>query len=268
LFLKSLSVVDKFVINDLSNQRDRSLGLVFISLGHVEIIQEVDQNLTGRRSVVLTSLFDDLRFEQGLESFGVSIGVERHTGLKGGIGVKGSQEIFDVGGLTGSSLSDIEATLSGENVQVQEESLASSGRGRNDEVLIETLEFLVHWWGNSVPSNPIISDGIEVVVEDLTSFRELLFGESLEVVGEGVLVFIHTTSKRPEGTKGEESIVDTLNGILVAFFLKGFEMLKLGLISVESLIEIIDDAGQRANLLHVTDGGNVRLILEGLNVRG
>jgi hypothetical protein len=80
LLLKSLSVVDKLVIDNLSNQRDGSLGLILISLGHVKIIQEVDQNLTGRRTVVLTSLFEDLRLKQSLQGLGVSVGVERHTG--------------------------------------------------------------------------------------------------------------------------------------------------------------------------------------------
>jgi hypothetical protein len=63
LLFKSISVVDKLVINDLSDQRNRSLSEILISLGHVKIIQEVDQNFTNGWSIVSTSLLANLGFK-------------------------------------------------------------------------------------------------------------------------------------------------------------------------------------------------------------
>jgi hypothetical protein len=257
LFFKSISVVDELVINNLSNKRDRSLSEILISLGHVKIIQEVDQNFARWWTVVLTSLLNNLRFKQGLERFGISVGVERHTGAESSLSVDSGQEILNVGGLSSTSFTDVKHTLSGENMHVQEESLASGGRGRNDEVLVKTLIFLVHWRSDSVPSNPLGFDRIKVVVEALTIIRESFLVVGSHGVGEGVLVFVETTSKTPHSGEDEEGIIDGLDLFLLVLLLEHFEVLKLGLISVEFLIEIIDDASNGSNFLHVARRSNV-----------
>jgi hypothetical protein len=182
LFFKSISVVDELVINNLSNERDRSLGEIFISLRHVKIIQEVDQNLARWWTVVLTSLLDNLGFKQDLERFGISVGVERHAGAESSLRVDSGQEILNVGGLSSTSLTDVKHTLLSENVHVHEESLASSGRGRNEEVLVKTFIFLVQWRSDSVPSNPLRLDGIEVVVEASINFNSYTDSKAMQVV--------------------------------------------------------------------------------------
>jgi hypothetical protein len=63
LLFKGISVIYKLVINNLSDQRDRCLGKIFIFLGHVKIIQEVDQNFTNGWSIVSTSLLANLGFK-------------------------------------------------------------------------------------------------------------------------------------------------------------------------------------------------------------
>lgn len=76
LLFEMVSIVDKSVINDLSDEADWRLSSVFIKEWHVKIIHEVDESLAWWWTEGSTSSLVYLRFNNDLKSFGVSVVIE------------------------------------------------------------------------------------------------------------------------------------------------------------------------------------------------
>ena len=48
LLLEVLSIENQLIVNDLADEADRGLGAVLVKLGHVEVVHEEHEGLTGR----------------------------------------------------------------------------------------------------------------------------------------------------------------------------------------------------------------------------
>jgi hypothetical protein len=64
------------IINELSDEGDRLLSEIFINLGHVEIINKVDESLSSGRTKEVTSSLINVRLNNNLETHGVGVRVE------------------------------------------------------------------------------------------------------------------------------------------------------------------------------------------------
>jgi len=64
-----VSIINKSIINDLSNKADWRLGSILVEVGHVEVIHEVDENFAKRWSKDHTGSLVDLRFNNNLHGF-------------------------------------------------------------------------------------------------------------------------------------------------------------------------------------------------------
>jgi len=89
LFFEMVSVIDKSIIDDLSDKADWRLGSIFIKIWHVKIIHEIDEGLGWWWPKGSSGSLVNLGFNNDLKSFGVSVVVEVDSGAKSNIFVEG-----------------------------------------------------------------------------------------------------------------------------------------------------------------------------------
>jgi len=70
------SVVVSVIVNELSDESNRLLSEILIDLGHVEIINKVDESLSGGGSEKGTGSLINVRFNNNLKTHGVGVRVE------------------------------------------------------------------------------------------------------------------------------------------------------------------------------------------------
>jgi hypothetical protein len=126
LFFEMVSVIDKSIIDDLSDKADWRLGSIFIKIWHVKIIHEIDENLAWWWTKGSSGSLVNLGFNNDLKSFRVGVIIEVDGSIKSMIFVKCSKVIHNNGGFTSSSRTDIEHSSSMFDVKIKEESLSSS----------------------------------------------------------------------------------------------------------------------------------------------
>jgi hypothetical protein len=190
LFFKMVSVINDTIIDDLSNQANWGLGTILIEIWHVKVIHEVDQGLAWWWTEGTSSSLVDLRFNDNLKLFGAGERVEVDRGVDDGLLVQSGEVILDDGGLTSTGGSDVDHTLSGLDVHVEEESLSGGLSSWDDEVVEKSIVLFVHWLNRVLPMLPVTFNWVEEVVEALTVVWELDLGDSLELVTEGKLILI------------------------------------------------------------------------------
>jgi len=135
LFLELSSVVNKSVVNDLSNQANWRLGVILVKIWHVQVIHKVDERLSWRGSEGSSSSLVNMRLQHKLKTLRVSITVETHASTQGFLLVQTVEEFLDDGGLTSTGLSYEKSSLLIFDVDVENVVLSGGFHGWNDQVL-------------------------------------------------------------------------------------------------------------------------------------
>lgn len=172
LLLEMVSVIDEAVVDNLSDQANWRLGSVLIKVWHVVVIKEVDKSLTWWWSIGSTSSLVNIRLKDNLEGSRVSVGVKVHGSSDRRLFVELGEVILDNGGLTSTGGSDVDHSLLGSDVDVQQEGLSSGLGGWHHKVGEKTFVFGVELWSKGIPMFPDSLDNIIVVIEDLSTFWE------------------------------------------------------------------------------------------------
>jgi hypothetical protein len=264
-----VSIEHESIIDNLSNEANWRLCSIFIKIWHVVIIQEIDEGLGWGWSISSTGSLVYVGFEHDLEGGGISVGVEVHGGGDGGLLVKLTEVVLHDGGLTGTSRSDVDHTLLGSDMDVQEEGLSGGVGSWHNEVAEKTFILSVEFWSNSVPMFPASFDNIIEVVEDLSSFWEfeIWIGDQASVlVTEGVLVLIKGGSISPHGGEDEESLIDVLDSVNISVFLEFLQEIVLDLLGVELSVELVNNGSQRLDTLHIANWGDMSFATELINL--
>ena len=89
LLFEMVSIINKSIIDDLSDKADWRLGSIFIKIWHVKIIHEIDEGLGWWWPKGSSGSLVNLGFNNDLKSFGVSVVVEVDSGAKSNIFVEG-----------------------------------------------------------------------------------------------------------------------------------------------------------------------------------
>lgn len=190
LLLQVVSVVNNSVIKNLSEQTDWRLGSILVNIWHVQVIHEVDESFAWWWSVGSTSSLINLRHDDDLECFGISIVVEVDSSSDSTFSVKRAKVVVNDSCLTSTGRSNVEKTFSCSEMDSEKEGLSGCLSSWDYKVLEETFVVLVHSLDTLSPWLPVHLNWVVVVVEALSTFWELDLGLSHESLAELVLVIL------------------------------------------------------------------------------
>ena len=177
---------------DLSQQRDRGLRPVLVYVGHVHVIDEVDEGLVGGRTVVLTTLLLDHGLDVLLQGQGVSEGVEVDGSVGDLLRVGVLEVVLNDGGLSGTSSSDKEDGLVSGDMQ-GDDVIEPLGEHRLDvdlgEAQLLVVLILRHDLSPVMPLGHSVLD-LPEVVEYEASFRISDLGDGPPLRVEVLLIFL------------------------------------------------------------------------------
>jgi hypothetical protein len=155
-------------VMNLSQQLNGGLGIIGIRSLHVQIIDEVDENLGTKTSLDFFGLVDKFQLEVDLHIGGSGVRVEVDVGERNLIGISSVQEILDDDSLTGTGVTDEKHGLSPRDGVVTEFLKSASLDGVHQDLGEEEVIIfrMLIWDDHIVPFLPIIDLRVEVVIED------------------------------------------------------------------------------------------------------
>ena len=102
-----VSIIDKTIVDDLSDKANWRLSSILIKERHVEIIHKIDESLAWWWTESSTSSFVYLRFNNNLKGFGISVVIEVNRCVKSNIFIEGSEVILNDSGFTSTGFGEI-----------------------------------------------------------------------------------------------------------------------------------------------------------------
>ena len=130
-----VSIIDKTIVDDLSDKANWRLSSILIKERHVEIIHKIDESLAWWWTESSTSSFVYLRFNNNLKGFGISVVIEVNRCVKSNIFIEGSEVILNDSGFTSTGRTNIKHTSSMFDMKIKKESLSGSLSSWNNQVL-------------------------------------------------------------------------------------------------------------------------------------
>lgn len=209
-----VSIIDKTIVDDLSDKANWRLCSILIKERHVEIIHEIDESLAWWWTESSTGSLVYLGFNNNLKRFRISVVIKVNGCVKGNIFVEGSEVILNDSGFTSTSGTNVKHASSMFDMKIKKESLSGSFSSWNNQVLEKTFIAAIKFCSLLIPMSPLGCQWIEEEIKALTMIWELNLCHSFPRVREGKLIFIKRSTISPHTSENEECFIDLFDFII------------------------------------------------------